>query len=121
MYKLLLLGVFTFSLNVSANQDDPLSVIKTHQTLLNEGKNEVALSYWLPSKQTKLSGEGFTVIAHFFSGFHFDDSKFSKNCKLNECKITAIANKGGKQSNVTYTLVKRDNVYYVSNIQATKT
>lgn len=121
MYRVILLTILTFSFSVVARQPDLLSVVKEHQGLLNNGNTESALKHWLPSKRDKLAGIGFNAIANLFSGFELVNSSIQQNCNQKQCKVTAIATKAGQKSEVVYTLVKLDGVYYLSNIQAKNT
>ena len=119
MYKVLLLVLFTFS--CSGGDRQPLSIVKAHQELLDQGDLTAALDYWQPSKKQALAGLGFDVVASMFSDVELEPSSIKQICSHNECTVTGDALKAGERLKITYTLVKIDGVFYLSNIQSKST
>ncbi|MEW6992500.1 hypothetical protein AADZ91_17680 [Colwelliaceae bacterium 6441] len=119
MYKVLLLVLFTFSCSGSDKQ--PLSIVKAHQELLNQGDLTAALQYWQPSKRQELSGFGFEAVSSMFSGLKLEPSSIKQECVNNKCTVSGDSFKDGELIKVTYTLVNIDDVFYLSNIQSKNT
>ncbi|WP_448550520.1 hypothetical protein [Thalassotalea fusca] len=119
MYKVLLLVLFTFS--CSGGEKQPLSIINEHQEFLAQGDLTAALKYWQPSKRQELAGLGFEVVASMFSDLKLEFSSIKQICVKNECTVSGDAIKAGELLQVTYTLVKIDDVFYLSNIQSKNT
>ncbi|WDD99295.1 hypothetical protein [Thalassomonas actiniarum] len=121
MYRVLFLSIIALSFSVVAEQQDIVKVVKACQNSINSGNSKAALKHFLPSKREEMAGTGGEVLVSLFTDLKLDSSSIKQSCNQTECKVYVDALKAGQNQKVVYTLVKHENAFYISNIQAKST